>query len=126
MLVTGIITVANISAADAATNNANEKVIFENCAPSINCIRRINNTSVDNANDFDVVMPMYNLTEHSNNYSITSGILWQYCRDELVVDANTANTIFNVANAVTDYGLRKITGKTGNSWRKKCYNNSAI
>ena len=36
----------------------------------------------DNAKDIDVVLPMYNLIEHSDNYSKTSRSLWQYYRDE--------------------------------------------
>ena len=36
----------------------------------------------DNAKDIDIVMPMYNLTEYSDNYAKTLGSLWQYCRDE--------------------------------------------
>ena len=42
----------------------------------------MNNAQIDNAKDLDVVMPMYNLIEHSDNYPKTSGSLWQYCRDE--------------------------------------------
>ena len=42
----------------------------------------MNNTQVDNAKDLDVVMPVYNLIEYSENYSKTSGSLWQYYRDE--------------------------------------------
>ena len=57
-------------------------VPFKNCAPFTNCISEINNTQVDNAKDIDIVMPMYNLIEYSNNYSKTSGSLWQYYRDE--------------------------------------------
>ena len=71
------ITVAEATA--AAPNNVNQKVIFKNWAPFTNCISRINNTQVDNAHDIDVVMPMYNLVKYSDNYSKTSGILWQYC-----------------------------------------------
>ena len=59
-----------------------KKVIFKNCAPFINSIREINNTKIDNAKDLIVVMPMYNLIEYSNNYSKTSGSLWQYYRDK--------------------------------------------
>ena len=40
---------------------------------------------VDDAHNIDVVMSMYNLTEYSDNYSKTSGILQQYCRDEPAV-----------------------------------------
>ena len=55
-------------------------VIFKNCAPFTDCISKINNTQVDNATDLNVVIPMYNLVEYSDNYSKTSGILWQYYR----------------------------------------------
>ena len=42
----------------------------------------INNTQVHNAKDIDIVIPMYNLIECSDNYSKTSGSLWQYFRDD--------------------------------------------
>ena len=43
----------------------------------------INNTLIENAEDLDIVMPMYNLVEYSKNYLKTSGSLWNYYRDEL-------------------------------------------
>ena len=46
-----------------------KKEVFKNCAPFTNCISEINNTQVDNAKDIDIVMPMYNLIEYSDNYS---------------------------------------------------------
>ena len=57
--------------------------IFKNCAPLANSISEINNTQIDNAKVLDVVMPRYNLIEHSDDYSQTSGSLWQYCKNEL-------------------------------------------
>ena len=63
---------------DAAARQADERskeVIFNNCAPFTNCISEINNIEIDNAKDFDIVMPMYNLIEYSNNYPKTSGRL---------------------------------------------------
>ena len=66
ILVKGTITVADTSAAGAAANNTNKKVIFKNCAPFANCLSGINNTEIDNAKDIDIVMPMYNLIEHSD------------------------------------------------------------
>ena len=45
-------------------------------------ISKINNTFIDNAEDLDIVMPMYNLLEYSDNYSITSRSLWNFYRDE--------------------------------------------
>ena len=72
ILVKGTITVNNTATADVDANNTNEKVTFKNCAPFTNCISEINNTQVDNAKDLDIVMPMYNLIEYSDNYSKTS------------------------------------------------------
>ena len=63
---------------DAAARQADERdkeVTFKNCAPFTKCISRINNTDTDNAHDIDIVMPMYNLIEYSDNYSETSGRL---------------------------------------------------
>ena len=56
------------------TNNANnntfdeKKLVFKNNAPFINSISKINGIKIDNAEDLDVVMPMYNLFEYSKNY----------------------------------------------------------
>ena len=80
----GTITIAG-AGDNAALRQADERdkgVIFKNCAPFSNCISKINNTQVDNAKDIDIVMPMYNLIEYSDNYAKTSGSLWQYYRDE--------------------------------------------
>ena len=46
-----------------------------------NAYKKINSTFVDNAEDLDIVMPMYNLLEYSGNYYITSGSLWNCYRD---------------------------------------------
>ena len=59
-----------------------KSVIFKNCAPFTKCISRINNTDIDNGKDIDIVMPMYNLIEYSDNYPKTSGSLYQYYKDE--------------------------------------------
>ena len=75
ILVSGTITIA-VSAAGGGNNNI--EVVFKNCAPFTDCISEINCTQIDNAKDIDVVIPMYNLIEYSDNYSKTSGSLWQY------------------------------------------------
>ena len=49
-----------------------KKVIFKNCAPFTDCISKINKIQVDIAKDTDIVMPMYNLIECSDNYLKTS------------------------------------------------------
>ena len=81
ILVKGTISVNNTAAQGAGANNTNKKVIFKNCAPFTNCISEINNMQIDNAKDIDIVMPMYNLIEYSDNYAKTTGSLWQYCKD---------------------------------------------
>ena len=68
---------------DAAARQADERdkgVAFKKCAPFTNCISEINNTQIDNCKDIDIVMPLYNLLEYSDNYAKTSGTLWQYYR----------------------------------------------
>ena len=65
---------------DAAARRADERnkgVIFKNCAPFTKCISKINDTEIDNAQDIDIVMPMYNFIEYSDNYSKTPGSLRQ-------------------------------------------------
>ena len=61
VLVKGNTTVNNTTAEGAAGDNTNKKIIFKNCAPFMNCISKINNTEVDNAEYIDIVMPMHNL-----------------------------------------------------------------
>ena len=90
ILVKGTITVNSTAAADADANNTNKKVIFKNCAPFTICVSETNNTLIENAKDLDIVMPMYNLIEYSDNYSKTSGILLQYCKDMPAVVNNNA------------------------------------
>ena len=113
ILVKGNITVNNTAADGAAANNTNKKVIFKNCAPFTNCISKINNTQIDNAEYIDIVMPMYNLIEYSNNYSKTSGSLWQYCKEIPAVNNNDEVVDFNGANATDSFNFKtKIIGQT--------------
>ena len=72
------ITGAGDEAAAIQADERDKGVAFKNCAPFTKCISRINNTDIDNDHDIDIVMPMYNLIEYSNNYSKTSGSLWRY------------------------------------------------
>ena len=51
------------------TDERNKSVIFKNCDPFTNCKSEINTTEIDNAKDIDIVMPMHNLIEYSDNYS---------------------------------------------------------
>ena len=67
-----------------AKNDAkrNKTVAFKNNASFINCISKINVMQIDNAENLDVVMPVYNLLEYSKYYKKTTGSLWNYYRDE--------------------------------------------
>ena len=88
-------------------------MIFKNCAPSTNCISKINNTEADNAEYIDIVMSMYNLIEYSGNYSKTLGSLWQYCKEIPAVNNDGSILDFNGANATDLFNLKtKITGQT--------------
>ena len=114
ILVKGTITVKNTVAADADANNTNKKVIFKNCVPFTNCIREINNAQVDNAKDTDIVMPIYNLIEYSDNYSKTSGKLTQYCKDIPAVDNNNAIFKFAENNLTDSFNYKaKMASQTG-------------
>ena len=113
ILVKGNITVNNTTTDGAATNNTNKKVIFKNFAPFTNCISKVNNTKIDNAEYIDIVMLMYNLIEYSDNYSKTCGSLWQYCKEISAVN-NASNIVdFDRANATDSFNFKtKITGET--------------
>ena len=60
----------------------NRFLAFKNNAPFTNCISKINNVLIDNAEDLDIVMPMYSLLEYSKNFKKTAGSFWNYYRDE--------------------------------------------
>ena len=110
--VKGTITVNNTVAAD-------KKVIFKNCIPFTNCISEISNTDLDNAKDIGIVMPMYNLIEYSDNYSKTSGSLWQYTKDIPAVNNDNAIIDFTNNNLTDSFDFKvKMTGQTGNNGTK--------
>ena len=112
ILVKGTITITG-AGADAAARQADERdkgVAVKNCAPFTNCISEINNTQVDNAKDIDIVMPMYNLIEYSDNYAKTSRSLWQYFRDEPDDDLKDSESFKSKI---------KITEKTPNNGNEK-------
>ena len=67
---------------DNDANKRNKNLAFKNNAPFINCISKINGVKIYNAEDLDVVMPMYNLLEYCKNYRKTTGNIWNYYRDE--------------------------------------------
>ena len=59
-----------------------EKKALHSKIMHINCISKISGVQINNAEDLDVVMPMYNLLEYNRNYRKITGSLWEYYRDE--------------------------------------------
>ena len=118
ILVKGTITVT----APGANNNANNvrdkrnrPLILKNNAPFVSCITRINNELIEDADDLDIIMPMYNLLEYSKNYRKTMGSLYNHYRDELNNDADDNNFgNIKVINTNTFQYKNKITGNTYN------------
>ena len=112
IVVMGDITVTN-------PNNAkrNKVVAFKNNALFINCISKINGIKTDNAENLDVVMPMYNLLEYNKNYKITTRSLWNYYKDQPSNPLSTNSESFNYKTSITGntYNVdEKITDDDGN------------
>ena len=118
IFVRGAITVT----APGDNNNANNirdkrnrPLILKNNAPFVSCITRINGELIEDANDLDIVIPMYNLLEYSKNYRKTIGSLYNYYRDELSDDTDFNNfDNIKVVNSNTFKYKNKITGNTYN------------
>ena len=78
--------------------NFNNELRLKNNAPLISCISKINSELVENAEDLDIVMPMYNLLEYSKNYEKTSGSLFKYYRDEpSEITVGAGNNAINIS-----------------------------
>ena len=73
ILVRGNVTIAG---------NVAARVAFDNCGPFINCITKIDGTTIDDPEDLDLVIPMYNTLEYSSNYSNRTVSLWFSSKDE--------------------------------------------
>ena len=117
ILVNGTITVTANAGANNIRDKRNRKLIFKNNAPFVSCITRINGELIEDADDLDVVMPMYKLLEYSKNYRKTIGSLYSYYRDELTNDNIPADNVFDnirVVNSNTFKYKNKIIGNTYN------------
>ena len=91
------------------------KSSIKNCAPFEECRTEISEPFVDNAENTNIAMPMYNLIEYSDNYSDTSESLWQIKRDEIEGDVDLTvdgNHIPNNSSSFK-YKLSLITNRNG-------------
>ena len=96
-------------------NNAkrNKRVAFNNNVQFINCISKINGEKIDNAEDLDVVMTMYNLLESSKNYRKTTGRLWNYYRDEPSNPLSSNSESFKYKASITGNTSNVCVGEEG-------------
>ena len=108
ILVKGTITVNGIvNGAENEILRRNRPLILKNNAPFDSRMTKINNEFTEDADDLDIVLPMYNLLEYSKNYSKTIGPLYNYYRDELSDDNNPNNfPNTNVVNSNTSIKIK--------------------
>ena len=113
-------TEVNATATNNENNNAfgEKKLVFKNNAPFINCVSKINGVKIDNVEDLDLVMPMYNLLECSKNYRKTTGSLWNYYRDEPNSGVNDGIDYSIMGSKSFDYKANFIGSVTHNSLTK--------
>ena len=93
--------------------NFNKELKLKNNAPFISCISKINGELVENAEDLDIVIPMYNLLEYSKNYEKTSGSLFNYYRDgpsEITIGAGNNAINISIKNSKSFDYKTEITG----------------
>ena len=117
VLVNGTIRVTAPTGADNIRDKKIRPLILKNNAPFVSCITRINNELIEDADDLDLVIPIYNLLEYSKNYRKTIGSLCNYYRDELTNDNIPAGNTFDnirVVNSNTFKYKNKIIGNTYN------------
>ena len=86
---------------DDNANKRNKNLAFKNNTPFINCISKINGIKIDNAEDLDVVIPMYNFLEQGENYTKTTGSLWNYYRDEPSNSLSSNSESFKYKTGIT-------------------------
>ena len=121
IVVKGDITLTKINGR-GITDIRNRFLAFKNNAPFTNCISKINNVLIGNAEDLDIVMPMYNFLEYSKNYRKTTGSFQNYYRDETnnppLNDDDPPTINYNedpVTNSESFKCKSSITGKTSNA-----------
>ena len=93
----------------------NRSLALKKNASFTNCISKINNVLIDNAEYLDVVAPIYNLLEYSKNYRKTAGSLWSYYRDEPNNPPATNYNANSIKNSASSKYKTSITGKTSNA-----------
>ena len=117
-----IVVTGKITVTDPENNEYDKKLAPKNNAPFISCISNINRILVDNAEDLDVIMSLYNLLEYSKNYKKTTGSLWNYYKDELNSGFNNKNRIsinYSIKDSDSFNYKTSITGQLENADEEK-------
>ena len=96
-----IVIKGTITVTDPENAKRNMSFAFKSNVPFINYISEINDVQVDNAEDLDVVMQMFNLLEYSKNYRKTTGSLWNYYRDEPSNPLSSNSESFKYKTSIT-------------------------
>ena len=99
-----------------------KKLAFKKNAPFTSCISKVNSTLTDNAEDLDIVIPMYNLFESSKSYRKITGSFWNYFRDEpnSGLGGNNNNVNYSIKDSKSFDYKTSITGKLeGNNSEKE-------
>ena len=107
-------------------NKQNKNLALKNNAPFINCTSKINGIKIDNAEDLDVVMPMYNLLEYSKNYQKTAGNLLNYYRDKPSNPLSTDSESFKYKTSITGNTYNVGAGEAGYDANKVGKNETEI
>ena len=106
---TYILVTGDIKIADIATD---ANVAFKNCGPFTRCATHINDENVETAENLDIIMPMYNLIEYSDNYANSSGSLYQFKRGESPMN-NDGNPLNVALDNYTSFNYKaSLLGKT--------------
>ena len=96
-----------------------KKLVSKNNTPFINCNSKINCVKIDNTEDLEVVMPMYNLLECSKNYKKTTGSFCKYYRDKPNSDTDDNEMKYSIINSKSfDYKPNFIGSVTHNNLTK--------
>ena len=121
IIVKGVITVTNPNDAKRI-----KVVTFKNNAPFINCISKINGIKIDNAEDLDVLMPMYNLLQYSKSYRKTTGSLWNYYRDESSDSLSSNSESLRYKTSITGNKYNAGAGEAGYDANKVVKNETEV
>ena len=104
----------------------NRSVAFKNNALFINCISKINGVKIDNVEDLDVIMLMYNLLEYSKNYRKTAGSFWNCYRDDPSDPISSNSESFKYKISITENTYNLVAGNANYDVTKVVKNEAIV